>query len=298
MRTAPPLPVDDADARVLHEWAGSAGAAPALARRARIVLLAAQGLGPGVIAARVGCTKQTAVTWRERYRTGGLPALHDAPRSGRPASVDEAAVVARTVAGPPPGLTRWSTRSLAADLGISNGAVAGVWRAWGIRPADGGALGLVTDPPVALRDELPVGLLAAPPVHMLAVRAPGPHAAAGGGVPDRVPDLLAALAALPGPVPDAPVEAFLAATAGAGPPTRLVVDPAGADAARATGRGAASLHVASASAWPRTVQAVAVLAATTPVGRAAVQQLAAALTAEPTRAVTWLHPELPANFMQ
>ena len=99
-----------------------------LVTRARIVLLAAEGEPNAEIARRLEVSRQTVVTWRGRYRSGGLSGLDDRRRSGRPPVVDEAQVVVRTLEGPPEtlGVTHWSSRLLAADLGISNGAVAKV----------------------------------------------------------------------------------------------------------------------------------------------------------------------------
>jgi DNA-binding CsgD family transcriptional regulator len=56
----------------------------ALARRARIVLLAHEGWPNSCIAAGLGCTVNTVRTWRRRFVRGGMPALRDRPRSGRP----------------------------------------------------------------------------------------------------------------------------------------------------------------------------------------------------------------------
>ena len=56
----------------------------ALARRARIALLAGAGWANARIAAELGCTAATVRTWRRRFARGGLPALSDRPRSGLP----------------------------------------------------------------------------------------------------------------------------------------------------------------------------------------------------------------------
>jgi hypothetical protein len=56
----------------------------ALARRARIVLLAHAGWPNARIAAELGCAVNTVRTWRRRFARGGLPSLCDRPRSGRP----------------------------------------------------------------------------------------------------------------------------------------------------------------------------------------------------------------------
>ena len=63
-----------------------ASAPQALARRARIVLLAHAGWPNARIAAELGCAQGTVRTWRHRFARGGMPALADRPRSGRPRS--------------------------------------------------------------------------------------------------------------------------------------------------------------------------------------------------------------------
>ena len=53
-------------------------------RRARIVLLAADGVPLDRIARQVGVQRTVVRTWVDRYRAGGLAGLQDRPRSGRP----------------------------------------------------------------------------------------------------------------------------------------------------------------------------------------------------------------------
>ncbi len=159
MRVTPRLSVCPEEAEVLHSWIVAGRVGEAAVRRARIVLLAAEGLGPAAIAERLGCSKQTVITWRERYRADGVEGLRDAPRSGRPPTVDEAAVVARTLEVPPgPGAGRWTTRRLAAELGISNAAVANVWRTRGILPGGLGGIRLATEPVLDAVLEMVVGV--------------------------------------------------------------------------------------------------------------------------------------------
>ena len=55
-----------------------------LVRRARMVLLADAGLPLDQIARTVGADRTIVRTWIDRYRAGGLAALQDRPRSGRP----------------------------------------------------------------------------------------------------------------------------------------------------------------------------------------------------------------------
>lgn len=55
-----------------------------VATRGRILLLSHQGLGSTAIARRLGLQRQSVARILARYRTIGLDALHDRPRSGRP----------------------------------------------------------------------------------------------------------------------------------------------------------------------------------------------------------------------
>lgn len=168
MRVPPAFPVDDRDAAVLRGWA-SDHARAALGRRAQIVLLCADGHGPSAVAAWLRCSKQTVIVWRDRYITTGLDGLRDAPRSGRPATVDPARVVLGTLQPPDPPGARWSTRSLGAELGISNVAVGNVWRDWGIRPEPGGRVSLRTEPVLDAVVLAVLGLHIAPPMYVFAI---------------------------------------------------------------------------------------------------------------------------------
>jgi len=150
MATAAPLTLREGDRGRLEALVRSASAPPSLARRARIVLMSAEGLTNTEIARRSGSTRPTVVSWRTRYAAGGINALVDLPRSGRPAVVDELEVVAATLAngGRPParlGVDHWSSRLLGQQLGISFATVARIWRKWGIQPDHVGTFAFSTD---------------------------------------------------------------------------------------------------------------------------------------------------------
>src|SRR3954452_7753371 len=143
-----------------------ATSAPAgLVQRARIVLLAAEGASNTEIAARVGATRQTVVTWRKRYVEGGLAGVADADRPGRPPVHDEVAVVVATLEPPPQdlGVTHWSSRLLADQLGISFATVARIWRKWKLQPWRVETFKFSTDPELEAKIRDVVGLYLAPP---------------------------------------------------------------------------------------------------------------------------------------
>ena len=64
----------------------------------------------------LGVTIQTISSWAKRYQTGGLKALDDQPRSGRPVEIagnERAKITALACSEAPEGYARWSLRLLA-----------------------------------------------------------------------------------------------------------------------------------------------------------------------------------------
>lgn len=136
-----------------------------LAQRARMVLLAAEGLSNAEIARRLGVTRPTVVLWRNRYLAGGVGALGDLGRSGRPPVIDDAAVVVATLQAPPEslGITHWSARLLGKELGISFASVARIWRDWNLQPWRRETFKFSTDPELDAKVRDVVGLYLHPP---------------------------------------------------------------------------------------------------------------------------------------
>ncbi|MFJ8932044.1 helix-turn-helix domain-containing protein [Streptomyces sp. NPDC102364] len=108
-------------------------------QRAAVVLLAARGRGNARIAAETHLHVDTVRTWRGRFALGGLPALADRKRSGRPARFTPAQVAeAKALACQLPlesgiPLSRWSCPELAAELtarGITATVSASTVRRW------------------------------------------------------------------------------------------------------------------------------------------------------------------------
>jgi transposase len=145
------LVLREGDRDRLGDLAQPSAALSEVARRARIVLLAADGMPNAQIARTLGVSRPTVIVWRGRYEQGGIQGLQDGPRSGRPREIDELDVVVATLArgGRPPaglGISYWSVRSLAAELGISFASVARIWRKWGIQPQQIGTFTFGTEP--------------------------------------------------------------------------------------------------------------------------------------------------------
>jgi transposase len=168
MSVAPALILREGDRDRLAELARLPSVPSGLAKRARIVLLAAEGVPNAQIARVAGVSRPTVIGWRDRYEEGGIKGLEDEPRSGRPAEISEADVVVATLAddGRPParlGITHWSARFLAAELGISFASVARIWRKWKIQPHRIETFKFSTDPELEAKIRDVVGLYLAPP---------------------------------------------------------------------------------------------------------------------------------------
>ena len=159
------LVLRDDDQALFRSWTRSSTVSAGRAKRARILLLAADGVSNTRIAQQVGVTRQTVVSWRTRYVESGLEGLADAPRSGRPRRLDHAKVISATLKPPPKklGVTHWSSRLLAARLGVSNSTVAKAWRDYGIQPWRSQTFKFSTDPELVAKVTDVVGLYLAPP---------------------------------------------------------------------------------------------------------------------------------------
>jgi transposase len=155
----------DSDREVLEKTVRSASVRAEAAKRARIVLMAADGVANSRAAEVAGCSVNTVKAWRARYLAEGLAGLEDRARPGRPRVVDRAKVVYETLRPPPKsyGISHWSTRALGKKLGISNAEVAAVWKEFGVQPRRRGAFKFSTDPELETQVVDVVGLYLDPP---------------------------------------------------------------------------------------------------------------------------------------
>jgi len=83
-RSARVVDLSDEERATLEALTRRTTVAAGLVRRARMVLLAAGGMPLDRIAREVGADRTIVRTWVDRYRAGGLAALQDRPRPGRP----------------------------------------------------------------------------------------------------------------------------------------------------------------------------------------------------------------------
>lgn len=168
---AGPVVLTDEERSVLSGWARRPKTAQALALRSRIVLACAEGGTNGEIAQRLGVGRQTVSKWRARFLVGRLEGLSDEPRPGRPRLISDEKIeelIGRTLEeAPANGDTHWSTRSMAAKVGMSQSSVSRIWRAFGLKPHVVQSWKLSTDPLFVDKVRDVVGLYMAPPENAL-----------------------------------------------------------------------------------------------------------------------------------
>src|ERR1700691_6051286 len=105
-------------------------------RRARLILMLAEGQSWSTIQHALGCSSAFIARWQTRFaeqRLAGLFARHQ----GRPATKRtpwlEARILAWTRRPPTDGFTHWSSRKLARALGVNHMMVARVWQRAGLK---------------------------------------------------------------------------------------------------------------------------------------------------------------------
>lgn len=130
------LAVNPIQHRELERIVSAPTSAQRMARRARIVLLRAQGKSQMETAAETGVNRSVVVHWEHRFSGLGLAGLEDTPGRGRKPSIPDAKKerLITLATQPPSGKTRWSVRSIAKELGVSPASAQRVWAANDIKP--------------------------------------------------------------------------------------------------------------------------------------------------------------------
>jgi len=140
MPTIRPLVITDEERAELQRRVRAHTTPQRTAKRARIVLLAADGLPNRQIAPMVGMNEHTVAQWRRRFAAEGLAGLQDRKRSGRPLVYDHdqrLRIVATVTQEPPDPASHWSHSQLAkalADMGISASQIGRILADLDIKP--------------------------------------------------------------------------------------------------------------------------------------------------------------------
>lgn len=130
-------------------------------------MLAAAGGGTNLeVAERLGVHRATVGKWRTRFALFRLDGLLDEPRPGRPRSITDEKVeevITKTLESAPADATHWSTRSMAAEVGLNQTAVSRIWRAFGLQPHRQDTWKVSRDPLFIDKVRDVVGLYLSPP---------------------------------------------------------------------------------------------------------------------------------------
>ena len=165
-RPIPELILTAEEQETLLRWARRPKSAQALAQRARLVLVCAQGKSNTAVSREMGLTLQTIGKWRSRFVVHRLEGLLDEPRPGAPRQIGDTAVervLTLTLETTPRDATHWSTRSLARRCGMSQSAVSRIWRAFALQPHRSETFKLSRDPLFVEKVRDIVGLYLNPP---------------------------------------------------------------------------------------------------------------------------------------
>jgi transposase len=154
--------------RVVRATSSPAG----IVRRARCILALAAGDSYATVCTALGVTDRFIARWKRRYVEGGVLALADAPRAGRQDHRVSAAVEARILhlteqVAPPAPLTHWTSRRMAARVGVSDTTVLRVWQRAGLRPHRLERYVVSTDPEFETKAADVIGLYLDPPEHAI-----------------------------------------------------------------------------------------------------------------------------------
>lgn len=138
------------------------------ARRARVIVMLADGASYSTIERALACYRDYINRWRRRFlakRLDGLQSRHRVPDPTVLTPEMEARILDKTRQRPPDGSTHWSTRKLARLLKINHNHVATAWRRAGLQPHRFERYMLSDDPDFERKAADVIGLYVNPPQH-------------------------------------------------------------------------------------------------------------------------------------
>jgi len=152
----------------LKALARSRSLAHSLVRRARIVLLAAEGEPNTSIARQVGVSRPTVTLWCRRFCELGIEGLYNMPAGGRPRTYDDdevARLIQRAIDERPEAATHWTVRGFAEATGMAKSTVHRYFKLFGLQPHRTRSFKLSSDPFFVEKVRDIVGLYLNPPDH-------------------------------------------------------------------------------------------------------------------------------------
>ena len=138
MRIAQLIKLTESEVKTLTRWSRGRRTPTRLMKRAKIVLMAAEGEQNKTIGEVFGVDRRQVSRWRRRFVDKRLAGIEkDAPRGGRKASKRNRMaplIIETTTQTKPSQATHWSIRTWADALGIDKSMVHRVWQASGLKP--------------------------------------------------------------------------------------------------------------------------------------------------------------------
>lgn len=169
-RPVEPLDLSENEREQLEAITRSRSMPHGLVRRAKIILMTADGVATSEIAKECGASRPTISNWRKRFRDDGIAGLHGELRPGRPRTIDDervAGLIATVLESEPKDATHWTTRSVAEETGVSKSQVHRYFQLFGLQPHRAKTFKLSNDPFFVEKVRDIVGLYLNPPENAL-----------------------------------------------------------------------------------------------------------------------------------
>jgi transposase len=138
------------------------------AKRAKVILMLADGTSYSTVEATLWCYRDYINRWRQRFVAHGLDGLRSRHQGQKPTVLTpalEARILAKTQQRPPDGSTHWSTRKLASVLKIHHNHVQTAWTRAGVQPHRFERYMRSDDPDFEPKAADVIGLYLQPPQH-------------------------------------------------------------------------------------------------------------------------------------
>jgi transposase len=153
--------------KALERIAGDGNTQQKIAKRVRIVLMAAQGAGVMEIMRTVGVNKSTVWRWQDYFIEAGVAGLvkgRSKPPGKKPLSAEfKRRVLEKTVKERPANATHWTVRTMGEEMGISHTSVQRIWAEAGLKPHLVRTFKVSIDPDFSEKVKDIVGLYLDPP---------------------------------------------------------------------------------------------------------------------------------------